>query len=123
MARLILASLEHYVGWYTNDLVRLERAVELDPGFAHYAYTLANHLVEREPADVARGCVLLEQLAAGSVVFPEALERLAVLGHRGMYTPKDPDGFARLAATARGVMQHDDQQLGILRPALVTVAS
>jgi hypothetical protein len=121
MVALILASLEHYVGWYTNDVARLERAVELDPDFAHYRYTLAEHLLKRDPVHVARGCALLEELAAGSVVFPEALEHLGILARLGKYTPADPATLGALVDLARSVKEREDQQLGILRPALATL--
>ena len=121
MIALILASLEHYVGWYTNDIERLERAVGLDPSFAHYRYTLAGHLVKRDPANMTRGCALLEELAAGSVVFPEALEHLGILARLGKYAPPDPSRFSVLVDLARSVKEREDQQLGLLRPALVTL--
>jgi hypothetical protein len=120
MVALILASLEHYVGWYTGDVARLERAVALDPTFAHYRYTLAQHLVKADPVHLARGCALLEELAEGSVVFPEALEHLGILARLGRYAPANPTRFGQLVELARSVKEREDQQLGLLRPAIVS---
>lgn len=82
LARLLLASLAGYLARKTGKVSLHERAVELDPGFARYRLDLADALLreERDAAgSTARAVELLDELAAGSAVFPEACERLEVL--------------------------------------------
>lgn len=82
---LMLASLSAYVAVSSADpITSLERAVELDPGFAIYRLRLAKALAAPGPRqDVKRAARLLAELARGSCVWTEAageLERLISAG-------------------------------------------
>jgi hypothetical protein len=117
LVRLVLASLEHYVGWYAGDPGRLARAVALDPEFAAYRMTLARALVDRgAPGDCERATGLLAELADGSATFPEAVELLEVLRSEGRAHGPAIDAAHTLAERLAAVGHHEDQRLGTLRP-------
>ena len=121
LVRLVLASLEHYVGCYAGCVDRFARATALDTEFAAYRLSLARALLDRQgPGDLERGVRLLLQLADGSEVFPEAFGMLDVLRGEGRVAGPALDAARgiteRLAAS---ILQHEDQRLGTLRPACV----
>lgn len=94
---LMLASLWGYLARKTGKVEFHERAVGLDPGFARYAFDLAAALLERNGVgDAERAIARLEQLAVGSVMFPEALERLETLRLAGASVTCDARVLRRL---------------------------
>lgn len=71
--KLVLASLYYYLGHYTDQLLYLERAVELDPDFPFYRYRLALELLVRgRKDDWNRVGKLLESLVENSILFAYA---------------------------------------------------
>ena len=71
--KLVLASLNYYLGNYTDHLAFLERAVELDPEFPFYRYRLALELLIRgEEGNCNRSGTLLESLVEDSILFAYA---------------------------------------------------
>jgi hypothetical protein len=84
LCRLMRASLHFYRGFYAlyqgfhaGGLEEFRQATLLDPSFALYKLHLADRLLGRGlPADEAEAVPVLIELADGSIVFPEAAERL-----------------------------------------------
>ena len=76
--QLVMASLSHYLGQYTADVPRLEQAVQWDPQFAHYKYSLAQSLLlRRHPDDIQRATDILIELFNTSLLIEPAFRLLA----------------------------------------------
>ncbi|MCA8973857.1 MAG: hypothetical protein KDC98_04010, partial [Planctomycetes bacterium] len=94
---LIKASLWGYLARKTGKVEFHDRAAALDPGFARYRLDLADALLARgEAGDQARAVALLVRLAQGSVVFPQAIERLEALRLEGVEVAVDELVMRRL---------------------------
>ena len=121
LVRLVLASLEHYVGCYAGDVDRFARAAALDPEFAAYRLSLARALLDRQDAgDLQRAVELLIQLTNGSTAFPEAFGFLDVLRGEGRVAGPALDAARAIAHRLSGsIAHHEDQRLGTLRAACV----
>jgi hypothetical protein len=84
--RLILASLHHYLGAYTQNVDHLRRAVELDSQFPYYQFSYATELVRGGcTQDYEEAGRVLEQLAARSTLFKEAFQLLSRLDQSGLF--------------------------------------
>ncbi|MCF7707634.1 MAG: glycosyltransferase [Verrucomicrobia bacterium] len=77
LKRLILASINYYLGQYTGGLEYLRKAVELDSEFAFYKYTYVQALLISGTEDNNKeAIIMLRELANTSMMFAKAIEML-----------------------------------------------
>ncbi len=77
LKNLILASLAHYLGQYTGEVEHLEQAVNWDPEFPRYQYSLARSLLLRNNVgDAERATSLLEVLFNSSILITPSFRLL-----------------------------------------------
>lgn len=81
LIKMILASVQHYIGTLQKDATALIRANELDPEFPVYRYRLAEHLLsENKASDDAVKLLLSLQ---DSTLYDRVVERLETLAIEG----------------------------------------
>jgi hypothetical protein len=114
LVRLIHACIHFYAGHHHNDLERLAECVRLDPAFPYYKMRLARALLDRDQRNNAqRAGGLLEELATGTALFPEAVDELEKLTALGLYACEDlsklqtPVSWAR----ERSIPIHNERRL------------
>ncbi|MHB1425993.1 MAG: glycosyltransferase family protein [Gemmataceae bacterium] len=106
LCRMILASLHAYRGFYpayhgfySQAIDDYGAAAALDPEFSYYLLWYAEQLLQRGlPEDRLECCRHLHDLAAGSLVFREALAKLEAVGNMG-------EEIARRAARVRDILR------------------
>jgi hypothetical protein len=107
LARLIFASIHHYLSHFLNPLDHAPQAAALDPGFPFYTYKWVLALLERgQSQDVAQAIRLLTGLADGSILAPEALVLLQRIEEAGI-----PLGFDRNMVSWFGQRMNDGKAM------------
>lgn len=87
LAALIIASINSYIGHYSNDPKMFKRAVQHDRNFPYYQYKLAETLLIQNPvSNAAEAGDLLVKLVDRSFLALEAYTLLEQLVSRGLYS-------------------------------------
>jgi hypothetical protein len=125
LIRLIRASLHAYRGFYpaqhgfySQSLDDYQAAAALDPDFPFYKLWYARQLLERGlPDDGRTACLLLRELAEGSLLFREAFATLEEVYRRELQEEWERDPLPRHIARARqAVVTLEGVAVPLLRP-------
>jgi hypothetical protein len=121
LINLILASMNHYMGCYSDDIDCLERATCLDPAFPYYRLKYATQLIKRGASgDNLSAGDLLVGLIDDSVVYIEAFDALQFLHQNNLYKTGRMDELVEKMDRADKivVMHAREAYSNSLRPAL-----